>query len=116
MPRGGDCYGVRGKRAPANWGDTASRERSRKIQKRKLNRKHEKKALGEDHPQVCPVCLDDVKTHLVANCGNMQEPGHRYHGFCAQCSTDAVARGICPLCRGVVQGAWAVGVGFFVGI
>ena len=116
MPRGGDRYGMRKRARPANWGDRASRERARKLQKEKANRKHEREALNQDHPQTCPVCLDKVKTHLLAPCGNVQAPFHRYHGFCEQCAADAVARARCPLCRGPVEHAWPVGTAFFVGV
>ena len=125
MPRGkGDCYGSHRKRKQACWGrsDKASREQMRQNNRRKDRERRkrdndlfEKKALFQDHPQICPVCLDNVKTHLVSDCGNDQPPWHRYHGFCQECAQDVVANGHCPLCRGAVQNAWHVGVAFFVG-
>eukprot|EP00966_Prymnesium_polylepis_P177388 4108173-Prymnesium_polylepis.1 len=60
--------------------------------------------------------MDEVKTHLLSNCGNQYVPYHRHHGLCQDCATDAVAQGRCPLCTLEVQEAWAVGTAFFVGL
>jgi hypothetical protein len=110
----------RGKAASWGYNDKASREQMRRYSRKKDHekdkRKFEKSAFAEDHPQVCAICLDNVKTHLVSDCGNAELPLHRYHGFCEQCSADIIATGRCALCRGAVQNAWYVGAAFFVGV
>ena len=122
MPRC-DMYGSKRRKSDC-WGrgDKASRERMRKDNRRndrekhdRSNRKFERESLNVDHPQVCSICLDRVKTHLVVDCGNLQPPYHRYHGFCEECATQVVANGECPLCRGAVQSLWPVRTAFFVG-
>ena len=103
------------------WGrsDKASRERMRKLNKRKADEKEarfERNALQEDHPQVCPVCMDNEKTHLLVDCGETQRPWHRYHGLCQDCAQHALQVGECPLCRGQVTAILPVETSFFVGI
>ena len=119
--KGGDTYGTRRTKADS-WGrsNKASRERMRLYNLKKQGQKErremdafERRAYSESHPQVCPVCLDREKTHLVGNCGDTAN-GHRGHGYCEPCADYLVAHhGVCAVCRGAVQACWPVGTGFF---
>ena len=117
MPRE-DVYGSKGRKKRVAWGsgDKAGRDRQREYNKRKEEEKQNKFgrwALAQDHPQQCAVCMDDLKTHLVSDCGNTDSPFHRHHGFCEDCARGALERGRCPLCRGQVNNITHVGVSFF---
>ena len=94
------------------------RKYNRKKDDEKFNRdneKFQKRALCEDHPQACPICLVREKTHLVYDCGNQNRPWHRYHGYCEEDAALVVGRGICALCNLPVSGSIHVGTAFFVG-
>lgn len=116
-PAGGDTYGTRRKGKASNWGrsDKASRERSRKEQLEKRRRAFERNAWAQRHPQECPVCLDNEKTHLLYSCAMDRIPFHRGHGLCWDCAARVIREGYaCPLCNLPVEGAMPVGTAFFV--
>eukprot|EP00966_Prymnesium_polylepis_P320855 7377212-Prymnesium_polylepis.1 len=123
-PRG-DCYGAKGKRKADNWGksDKASREAIRRYNVKKDKEREERqerkqdeferRSMAEDHPQRCPVCLERLQSHLVANCGQLDEPGHRGHGYCETCAASCVNDAFYYLCMGPVQTMWPLDVSFF---
>ena len=116
-PAGGDTYGTRRKGKASNWGrsDKASRERARKGQLDKRRRAFERNAWAQRHPQECPVCMDEEKTHLLYSCAMDTMPFHRGHGLCSDCATRIINEGrACPLCNLPVENAMPVGTAFFV--
>ena len=115
-PPGGDTYGTRRKGKASSWGrsDKASRERARKGRWDKMRRQFERKALAAPHPQECPVCMDDVCTHLLHPCGNEDPPYHRGHGVCGLCAFRLLQDDAkCPLCRLPITGAIDTGSSAF---
>ena len=115
-PPGGDTYGTRRKGKASSWGrsDKASRERARKGRWDKMRRQFERKALAAPHPQECPVCMDDVCTHLLHPCGNADPPYHRGHGVCGLCAFRLLQGDAkCPLCRLPITGAIDTGSSAF---
>ena len=96
----GDTYGAGvNKRKASNCGrsDKASRERARREKKRKDEKRDdrrmrdfERRALAEPHPQMCPICLTELVTHLVLTCGAGPPHYHRGHGYCEDCATNVV--------------------------
>ena len=124
-PAGGDTYGTKRRGKASGWGrsDMASRERARKGRWDKMRRQFERKALAAPHPQECPVCMDDVCTHLLYPCGNTDPPFHRGHGVCGRCAfrllqidlTGPAHDARCPLCALPITGAINTGdSAFFV--
>ena len=110
MPRGGDKFGSKGRKKAANWGrsDRATNKRMDKYNNdkddEKFNRdqrRWERVARAQPHPQVCPVCLDKLQTRLLINCGAGEPYFNRGHGLCEDCAPTFIGRP-CPICRGPV--------------
>ena len=50
-----------------------------------------KEEVEEDDDQLCIVCLEALRTHVLVPCG--------HQCVCEGCSSTLVRTGTCPLCR-----------------